>query len=340
LRAVDIRALSRLPRLSHLDLSSASQVEDGLPLDVLGTLTALTHLVLPLKVPGRVDPTPLGELQGLVHLDASSVITSDLNFLVRLVDLQVLALAGTGDGHATLSRLGGLRALHIGANGGIRTLAALSGLASLTELGLGALADLADLSPLAPLSALRSLSLSGCGRVTDLGPLARFTQLESLSLGGAFTDLAPLGGLRQLQSLALAGCDRLEDLSPLAPRDPPRGFGAWIGRLLGRPASELGGLTSLRALSLRSCRRVRDLSPLQKLDHLVDLTLADLGEVTSLTSLGAMRGLRGLSLEGAGFGRVTDLSPLEGLTDLRHLRLDGFGPRDALPRLAQATELC
>lgn len=332
----DVVGLSQLTRLTHLDLSLA---RDGLPLDAVARLSGLTHLTLPRRSRGRVDGAPLAALTGLVHLDAASTDLLDPGVISRLEALERLSLPALPEGDVSLGPLTRLRVLRVGSCPGMRSLAGLAGLSSLTALELEGLGDLEGLSPLAALTSLRSLTLAGCARVIDLAPLAQLTSLDDLTLGGAFADLGPIGRLPQLRSLALVGCDHLEDLSPLAPRDPPRGFGPWVGRLFGRLAPGSGGLTGLRSLALRGCRKLRELSPLGKLDHLVDLELADLGEVTTVAWLGAMRGLHRLSLRGAGFGRLTDLAPPEALPALRHLTLEGLGPRAALPNLTQAPEL-
>jgi len=182
-----------------------------------------------------------------------------------------------------------------------RDLAALAGLERLRHLDLaGAPVDASALEALRPLAGLASLGLAG-------------VRLERADLGA-------LGGLAGLGALDLAGA-RLD----------PGGLGA---------LGDLGALSRLDLSGASGAAVGRDLAGLGRLEHLVALGLADLGDLRggALAHLAGLPRLRRLDLSGAAALADEDLAhlaALPALEDLALARCRGLGGRGGLARLAR-----
>ena len=156
---------------------------------------------------------------------------------------------------------------------------------------------LPDLSPLTKLGSLTDLNLYG-SKISDFSALSGCEHLIRLCYYGTeASDYSSLGKLLQVQELE-GGMTTLTDLS-------------WIGGLsnlksfttVAEPIENLGPLagTSLEKLILSELEGKRgeiDLRPVSKMSHLKDLRLLHVEQVKGSVSLGALRQLESLEVEG------------------------------------------
>lgn len=366
----DVRALTDLPRLSHLVLSGTAVVD----LDPLARLEGLTHLSLgsPLGELGlvlrmlsffsahaeaipdalrgwfrpseAVDFTPLTRLPGLRRLDVSLAKTCDLSVLANIPALRELVLNGTPvDDLEPLVRLHYLEQLHLG-NTRIADLQPLARLSRLSHLSLE-YTPITSLAPLAGVASLESLVAGDC-HLDSIAPLDGLTNLSHVDIRGFFGDLRPLLGLPRLSSLHVGNTHQVPDFANLA-EQPDRRV-----EFDTKPLAALVSLTKLeihyvRALDLAGLARLPrlaelrlrecplgDLDPVRSATGLVRLE-ASHAEVSDLTAVAELTALAELDVSN---NPITDLAPLAALHRLR--RLDAADTRIAdLAALAELTAL-
>jgi ABC-type phosphate transport system substrate-binding protein len=157
-QVTDLRSLSRLTKLTSLELQQAGNVKDFSPLGKIGGLTALTITGL--------------EVDSISALSGMSNLTSlDLSGAKNVSDI------------APIGKLVGLKQLNLSGCSKVADLTPLSRLTGLTTLNLSGCDGVSDLAPLEKLAKnLTSLSLNGCVKASDVYKLAKLTKLKNLDL--------------------------------------------------------------------------------------------------------------------------------------------------------------
>lgn len=210
---LDLSFLAQLPSLTHLSISSCTEVTCW---DALGE-AKLEHLEveLPRRAPrDLLAPLPPTLISlSLVPETRGSAPPIDLSPLTAHRRLRALHL----EAPASLDVLPALRS--------VRRLflrhtkmADLAALAALKLEALGIVAGpLTDLGPLTR-QKLTLLVLAQLAKLKDLGPIAKIPSLRGLNLSrlSQVTALPSLRGLGQLRFVRLETLDRLRDLRPLA----------------------------------------------------------------------------------------------------------------------------
>jgi len=159
-RITDLRPLTHLAELTHLELRGAAGISDLSPLSSLSNLKSLTLTGLELG-----EFSPLAELSGLTSLN-----------LIGAAELSDLTPVG---------QLRGLRTLNLSNCPEISNLRPLEDLPELTRLTLNGSENIRDLAPLEELSGtLSRIDLRGCTGISDIYPLSRIRELSRVDLRG------------------------------------------------------------------------------------------------------------------------------------------------------------
>ena len=171
-----------------------------------------------------------------------------------------------------------------------------------------------DLSPLSGLTNLKTLDISSTS-VVDLSPVADLVALEAIVMSrNPPADLSPLSELNSLVYFHAWGT-RILNLSALAELPKLRTIdicGGWISDL-----APLEGLTELRRLVIIGNQELSDISPVASLTGLKELDLGD-NKISDVSPLADLTGLTQLNLAE---NEMVDVSPLAGLTNLTLLNV-------------------
>ncbi|MHB1452325.1 MAG: leucine-rich repeat domain-containing protein [Saccharofermentanales bacterium] len=306
-QVLEITDLKWMPHLQKLDIRDTYIGESGTYLDI-GILSQLKNLVEldvfnsclkdisplaglhDLKIldlsgnPDIIDFDPISELTSLKTLYIFMNNFTNLNFLVKLVNLEEIGFGPSNIGNiSTFRYLKKLKTISIDSN------------------------EISDLSPLKDLTELRDIRCQQ-NQVKSLAPLASLQNLNILDLGNnPITDFSGLENLKNLDYLSLNYCN-IKDASALSSLT-----GLTNLQLYHNEISDIGfvrGMTQLETLELLE-NEIIDISPLKDLKNLQILGLGK----NRIENIEALRGLTGLH-ELYLFGNpVKDYSPVRGYYD-------------------------
>jgi hypothetical protein len=283
--------LRGLERFQEVSHLTVQTPERFVGIEVLSQLPKLTHL----NLSGAAPLDEAGPMPELVELVVSHNQTTRLDFVRGAPKLRELRMASTA-----LADIGGI-----------------AGHPSLTYLMFSDLAQVRDLTPLRTLPKVNHLLLGIC---PPLPPLRELVGLDHLSLNPRnWADLSCLAELptRELHlnlpgSIRMQGLDRLPRLEHLS---------VWAQGPL-----DLGHLPrKLRQLTLHGHPLDLQTLPAMELDTLVLSNVSDLSFVSRLT------GLRKLELNPSYGSEIPDLAPLRAVDTLEELHLQPTSPTSVEP---------
>nr|WSX74948.1 NACHT domain-containing protein [Streptomyces sp. NBC_00899] len=331
--------------LSGVDFGGATvRVDSAAKLAAVGRLHTVRRLVFGGSAgSGHPDLASWKGLRSIEELDCTALKLHRLDGIEALQTLVSLGFLSGGllRDFTPLSALTGLRQLFALQCRHMTDGAFLAPLRNLQNLLLDQV-EFDDWSWLRPLEELRNLQVSG-GRLHDLDALRHLGDLRTLRLNpsGGLHDAAALTELRSLRRLNLTlAADRP---SPVVLPDAADSRLREV-TLNGRPTlSDVRSVASCGVLTLLSANKVDDLTSLTAVEPLHGirrLTLENCRSLTRIDSVSGMRDLRRLDLSGSA---VQDLAPLTGLMHLEEVVLErcsaltNIAPLLSLPALRRVS---
>lgn len=335
----NLEAITRLPRLTHLELVGA--IEDLTRLSGCASLSNLRVNSSALAKPGVLRDVPaLRELsvENSYHLATLDVLRE----LPQLERLRLSLHACHGD-FSPLGQLVNLKRLHVdNGSASFTSVEPLTACTELEELYLERCGSITTLAPLEGLRKLRVLSVDGCGKLEHLG-LEGVTSLKVFSARwAAVKEIDCLAGCA-LESVSLDSMNRLARLDGLRSTTTIRELRFSTSELTSLSGVE--GCVDLQHISARAAPNLTSLTGLANARHLTHITLPDCKALTSLDGIGGCEELTWLVIEGGAFSdisllsnmksleflslrgcsKVTDISPVASLPKLRAMVLSGTG---------------
>lgn len=182
-RVNNLNFLKPLKNLQSFKYDAAASLKD---IDPLLGLTNLTELSL--SGYDLANLTEVKKLTKIKRLTLSSPVITNLDFVENMKDLEELLIVGKDVDISSVSKLPGLRYLHI-EHSGVTDISALKGMLSLQDIYLDD-NKITDISALENLSDLTTLRISK-NRIESLAPLKNLEFLSHLEVSSIFVKPTP-----------------------------------------------------------------------------------------------------------------------------------------------------